>query len=666
MRVTARTTCVFILLTLQAGSGSTQEPFSDRVVYYDMSASLDVRQKQLDAHTELTWINPSDDTVGTLQFHLYLNAFRNSASTWMREGEQFLEFFGKQWFDDCGWGWVSIDEMYDRAGRDLTNGFQFLQPEDGNPEDRTVLQVQLIDPVLPRDTLRISFNWTSRIPNAMVRTGYNRDFYFLAQWFPKLGVYEPAGMRYATTGGWNCHQYHANSEYYADFGTYDVQLTVPEDFIVGASGILVSTEPADPGMRSLTFRAEDVIDFTWSASPQFKVLDTDWKDTRIALMIYPEHEQFASRFMEPLEFALACLDTRLGDYPYPNLTVIAAPIHGIFAGAMEYPTLITAFATALLPKGFRSTETLVVHEFIHQYFMQMVATNEQEEAWMDEGITSYYEAIILDSLYGDHTSLIDFAGFCVGNFENARHEFFRSGFATSAPASLATWEFQPRANDVISYDKTALWLKTLEGLVGEEVMGDAMRAYFERWKFRHPCAQDFRDVINEVVIARLHERWPEGMDWYFDQVINGTELCDYRVLSVTSRIVDPVYGYRDDLEDCIVPTKPGYQGQPSYRSKVIFQRLGGLKIPIQMRCTFKDGSTEEMTWNGQSGSKAVTFTRPSQLIKVEIDPEFKNRMDLDIINNSWTADVQHKGLRWYLTRSLAHVQHLMEGLTLFM
>jgi hypothetical protein len=500
----------------------------------------------------------------------------------------------------------------------------------------------------------------------MVRSGYSRDFYFMAQWFPKLGVYEPAGMRYAKTGGWNCHQYHANGEYYADFGTYDVNITVPGTFIVGASGALIDKKETGDGMQTWRFKADDVIDFTWGASPHFIVIERDWKDVRINLLVYPEHTCYAERFFEPLEFAFNYMDTYLGDYPYDQLTVVGAPIHGIFAGAMEYPTLITAFTTVLLPSGFRSTETLVTHEFIHQYFMQMVATNEQEEAWMDEGITSYYEATILDSLYGPKTSICDHLGMRVGNFENARHEFLRSGFAMSAPASLPTWEFHPTASSVISYDKTALWLKTLEGLIGVEVMREAMRTYFDRWKFRHPCGKDFRAVVNEVVIKRLPDRWPLGMDWYFDQVIDGTDLCDYRVQGISSRPSKAALGFVADRDNCVLPEKSSEGKEVIYQSSALLQRLGGLIIPVEVHVIFEDGSEEHLVWDGEAREKTLRFTGPRRIVSVEIDPSFKNRMDIDVINNSRTVALQRQGLRWYAVKWLIGVQHFMEGLTLFM
>ena len=206
----------------------TAQKLSDRIANYSMDVTLDVDQKMLSGQTRLHWQNPSTDTVHELRFHMYYNAFKNSRSTFMieRGGPGFLT---SSWDDDCGWSWTAIDAIGD-GEHDFTPHIFYTQPDDDNVDDQTVLVVPLTEPVLPQENITIDFSWTAKIPKSMARTGYNKDYYFFAQWFPKLGVYEPAGMRFAKSGGWNCHQYHARGEYYADFGAYDVRITLPEDF----------------------------------------------------------------------------------------------------------------------------------------------------------------------------------------------------------------------------------------------------------------------------------------------------------------------------------------------------------------------------------------------------------------------------------------------------
>ena len=198
---------------------------SDRIVDYRISVALDPVKHVLTGRQTLTWRNPSTtDAVSELQFHLYLNAFKNTKSTFVKESGGQLR--GDEMAKD-GWGWIDITSIATSAGADLKPTLAFIQPDDGNKDDQTVARVTLPEPVPPGGSVTLELAFTSKLPQVFARTGHKDDFYLAGQWFPKLGVYEPAGMRGRETGGWNCHQFHANSEFYADFGTYAVDITVP-------------------------------------------------------------------------------------------------------------------------------------------------------------------------------------------------------------------------------------------------------------------------------------------------------------------------------------------------------------------------------------------------------------------------------------------------------
>src|SRR3989339_739656 len=203
------------------------EPLSPRIVTYAISVSLDPVEKMLTGKETLTWRNTSTDRVGELQFHLYLNAFKNTASTFMKEsegGHRGIRLAGG------GWGWIDVTSMKTAEGEDLTPRIEFIHPDDNNEKDRTVIRVPLSKPVLPGQTIRLSIDFTAKLPRIFARTGYYQNYYMIGQWFPKIGVYEAAGQRYAVKGQWNCHQFHANTEFYADYGVYDVDLTVPKEY----------------------------------------------------------------------------------------------------------------------------------------------------------------------------------------------------------------------------------------------------------------------------------------------------------------------------------------------------------------------------------------------------------------------------------------------------
>jgi hypothetical protein len=489
----------------------------------------------------------------------------------------------------------------------------------------------------------------------MPRTGYNKDFYFFAQWFPKVGVYEPKGMRYAQENQWNCHQYHSSGEYYSDFGNYEVNITVPEDFVVAASGELAG-QSKQGNLKTWHFKAFDVIDYTWTCSPHFVVNEDRYKNTVIKYYSYAYKDHLKSRYFNTIKYCMEYLDKHIAEYPYSTLSIIDPPIHGMFTGGMEYPTLITSLSFCFFPEGIKTPETLVVHEFIHQYFMQMVATHEVEEAWMDEGITSYYESRILDSFMGNQTSTIDFCGFKVGNKEFNRVEFFGTGNPKIASNAIKSWEYTNGGYGEIAYNKVALWLQTLEGLIGLETMDLVMKTYFERWKFRHPARQDFIDVVNDVVREQLPGRFPDGMDWYFDQVLYGTDVCDYSVASIKNDVIEGERGFFDDLSQC----ESVENVNSNFKSKVIFYRLGGIQLPVEIKLNFENGQTKHYEWDGLDRSFDIIVETDSKVVSAHLDPDRKIYMDKNFINNSLSVEAQSSALNTIWTNVFIKVQHLIE------
>ncbi|GAI08319.1 unnamed protein product, partial [marine sediment metagenome] len=169
---------------------------------------------------------------------MYLNAFKNTESTFWQESGGQLRGMKVKASDPMVWGWVDILQMDEKNGEDLTSNIKFIQPDDDNKKDQTVISVPLVNPVEPGGSVELNIIFKSKLPRIFARTGYSDEYFLIAQWFPKIGVYEPEGMRYAQEGQWNCHQFHANSEFYANFSVYEVEITLPERFTVGATGVL--------------------------------------------------------------------------------------------------------------------------------------------------------------------------------------------------------------------------------------------------------------------------------------------------------------------------------------------------------------------------------------------------------------------------------------------
>lgn len=632
---------IYICLCLATGTLLAQQvifenPLSPRIANYSIDVRLDTEEQKLYGQEILRWENPSADTIWSLPFHLYLNAFKNSRSTFMIESAG-----SRRGTLPDSRGWIEINGITDRKGKSLNSSLEFIHPDDDNEDDRTVVQLNLEEPVMPHQNIELNINFTAKLPEVRTRTGYGGDFYFVAQWFPKIGVYEPAGMRYATKGQWNCHQFHAWSEFYADFGVYEVSITVPSDFVVGATGVLLQKEQRADS-TTYFYQAEDVIDFTWTTSPQFVEKNDQWKEVSISVLSHPEHLVMADRQIKALKQAMEYYEYYLGPYPYPTLTVVFPPLKGIGASGMEYPSLITTGGLYNIPEWLRLIEIVTIHEFGHQYFMAMVATNEFEEPWMDEGITTYYESRIIDHFYGPKHSTVDFLGFHYGGMESHRVGYLSMPNPKIASNALASWEFPEGAYGPITYAKSSTWLRTLEGLVGIETMDAIMKTFFERWKFRHPSGRDFIEVVNEVVRKNHGQRFGENMDWFFDQVLYGTAMCDYQVASISNRPVS-------------APT-----GMDYFESKVVLHRLGEITLPAEVLIHFENGDRIVKYWDGKARSYEFSFRSSVRVDWAVIDPDHKIYLDKNFINNSYTLKGEKAGIWKYVGMFFLWLQNVLQ------
>ena len=312
-------------------------PLSPRNASYTIEVELDPETRMLEGKQVLEWRNIRQRPADELWFHLYWNAWRNTRSTWMLEARARPGADARE----EEWGWIEVDSVRLLDGEaaesvDLSAVRRFASPDDGNPDDRTVMVVPLPREVGPEETVRIEMVWRAKIPRTFARTGYRGDYFFIAHWFPKLGVHEAEG--------WNCHQFHAATEFYSDFGVYDVWMTVPEDFVLGATGREIERRDGNDGTRSYRFHQEDVHGFAWTTSPNYQVRESRFEapnlpPVELRLLIQPEHGGQAERHFAAASAALESYGNWYGPYPYGHLTLVD-PAYESGTGGMEYPTLI--------------------------------------------------------------------------------------------------------------------------------------------------------------------------------------------------------------------------------------------------------------------------------------------------------------------------------------
>jgi aminopeptidase N len=452
-----------------------------------------------------------------------------------------------------------------------------------------------------------------------------------AQWFPKVGVW--------WRGAWSCHQFHRSAEFFSDFGTYLVKLTVPRELVLGATGEQVASADNADGTRTVTFRADDVHDFAWAADPRFEVREDVWRGgsapVRIRLLMQPDHLKQVPRWLFALEGALDRFQHWYGPYPYGQLTVVDVP-HGARASGMEYPTLITVGTRSWMPAAVRAPEVEVIHEFSHQYWYGMVATNEAEEAWLDEGLTTYTTTKVLDSLYGPRTSYASLGSIKVGMAELLRLQYRDE--ADTDPLARPAWQYLTNsAYQAVNYGKAACVLLTLEGLVGEERLRNALRAYFRRHRFTHPTGEDFAHVVEETTGQDLRA--------FFDQAVRGTQVLDYEVLSLDWDPVEwfwPAAGAEGDL----------------FRSAVVVHRRGDFILPVEVEVRFDDGDTVREKWDGRDRWVRYTYDRKSRAVSAQVDPEGKVWLDRSLLNNGLAIASDSRATRKLANRWLFLTQLL--------
>jgi len=606
----------------------------------------------------LHWNNSSPHTINELQFHLYLNAFRGPNSTFMKESGGKHRGFGKK---ENIWGWTNINKIKIVEGADLTDSIKFYQPDDNNEDDKSVVRVTLAEPLLPNKDILLEIDFTSKLPNIFARTGFTKNYYLVAQWFPKIGVYEKAGQRYAEKGAWNCHQFHANSEFYADFGVYNVELRVPQNYIVGATGLLEFEKNNEDGTKYLLFHAEDVIDFVWTASPDFVIAEGSWEHVKIKVFLPQDKLYLANRILESAINSLQYLDKYIGKYPYPNLTIVDPPFYGRGSGGMEYPTFITTRSIWGFPKGIKMLEETTAHEVVHNYFQALIATNEFEEPWMDEGFTQYFENRIMDETYGSKRSRLDLFGFNVGAFESSRSGFVGMRNPSVSDNSPYAWEYPLRSYGVLSYNKTSTWLVTLENLIGRDVIDEVFQTYFERWKFKHPSGKNFIELVNEIVAQNYGEKFGKNLNWFFDQVLYGAGVCDYKIHSIKYNLenVEKIQLENEELE------RRNYNRKKIYTSEVVVYRVGDVKLPVELLVQFNDGREILELWDGQDRIRKFTYKSEHKIVWAKVDPNFKIKLDVNLLNNSYTLEPETSVINKYAAKVLFWMENFMLSFGVF-
>lgn len=577
----------------QAAAPLTLWPAVPPVASYRIEVTLDPLAHTLSGREVVTYVNRTADRIPNLVWHLYLNAFRSADTLFNRESGGQLRGYG---FDPAAPGWIEVQALTLHAPGSPVD----LLPATAFGE--TLMTSTLPQPLVPGGLLTLTVEFRAQLPRAYARTGFSGDWHMVGQWYPKLGVYQEGR-------GWNAYPYHANGEFFADFGTYDLAITAPAGYVVAGNGLPAGTTENPDGTLTHRFHAEAVIDAVWMAGPNYRQSRRAVGPVEVVLFYPPGHEATVSRYLDAAAVALTSYGAWYGPYPYPRLTLVDVPDGAPGAGGMEYPTLVTvgtlgmglppAAGTDLIP------EMVAIHEIGHQWWQSIVASNEAEEPWLDEGLTEYSALRVFRKVYGDRPL------YAIGPARITALDLDRMQYLMAAETPMAgrAWDFDVLSYGVAAYMKPAMVLTTMEELAGEERWRQAMRTYYERYRFAHPTTADFLGVVQEVAGAEYRQ--------LLEPLVYGRGTLNYRVTGLSCWAVGP-----------------------NQRCEATVARQGGVALPVEIEVVYADGQRERQIWDGQEVTKTLVYERPAAVNSVQLDPDGRLVLDMNWLDNSLTRPVQ--------------------------
>ena len=487
-------------------------------VHYQIHVTLNDAGNTLRGDETLEYVNHSPDTLSYIWFHLWPNGYKDNTTALYKQLS-------------------ALSERKDKLKKIKENGYidQLNFTVDGkkiatatHPEYIDIIKLLLPDKLPPGGHITIATPFIVKIPTYFSRLGHDGLSYMITQWYPKPAVYDRKG--------WHEFPYLDQGEFYSEFGSYDVQITLRAPFTVGATGTLLTpseseaykklgqenladpehavtlanNQQADPNaLKTLTYHAENVHDFAWFADMGL-IINYD------TLQIVPGHpiDVFSyyrrnpnTQWVHSIEFikdAVRHYSKWIGNYDYPVVSALEGP-GNISSGGMEYPmiTLITS------PKASREDlDGVIAHEVGHNWFYGMLGNNEREHPWMDEGINSFYEFRYEAEKYRDNSlvgsEIPDYLkkkG--VDEFLDAIYNVFNQ-MKTTEPIETPAPDFPSELDyGLVEYTKTAVWMYILEKAIGRDDFEKGMQRYFANWKFKHPYPEDLKTSLEQITHESL-------------------------------------------------------------------------------------------------------------------------------------------------------------------
>ncbi len=251
----------------------------------------------------------------------------------------------------------------------------------------------------------------------------------------------------------------------------------------------------------------------------------------------------------------------------------------------------------------------------------------------------------------------------LGDVEFARFTYLMLPNPKIADAFRASWEFPHGTYGSVIYQKTATWLHMLERMIGQPVIDEIFKRFYDRWGFKHPGSQDFIDIVNEVVKEYHGDKFGESMDWYFDQFLKSGKMMDYGVVGISVRgdkKKGGLYGESSNMEFRESETVKDF-----YKSTVRMERMEEAIAPVEILVHFDNGEEILEKWDGKSWTHDLVYERPEKVLWAQIDPDMKMLMDANLMNNSYTREPSKASAVKYSGKFLFLIQNIMQFVNIF-
>lgn len=521
--------CLFFVVSLVLGQEKTR--FKQKVDY-TIEAKLNDKEHILTGAIEIQYSNNSPDILDRIGMHLWPNAFSNKKTAFAKQKllHRSTKFYDSK-FEESGN--IKIENLKVDG---IDSKLEFVKD---NPDMAWLLLSKVLK---PGEKITIKANYSLKIPESFSRLGHTGQAYQITQWYMKPAVYDHKG--------WHLMPYLDQGEFYSEFGDFDVSISLPENYYVAATGelqdesekkfiearviaskdILMNksiSEKAEPiessdQYKTIQYKAENIHDFAWFADKSFLISKSEAtlsSGKKIPTWAYYNDKKYWSKGAEFVSRAIEFYSEAVGEYPWSHATAVHSALSA--GGGMEYP-MITVINDV---NSEKSLDIVICHEVGHNWFYGILASNEREHPWLDEGINSYYEGRYTRKYYNEGFLLQQnlrgiFSRFNISSETELFYQVLSHLNLVQTPG-LSSEEFTALNYGYDVYKRVPDLFRYLESYLSTEELDRIMKSFFEKWKFRHPYPED--------LILHFKEKNSKDLNWLFQDILYGNKKIDYAI-----------------------------------------------------------------------------------------------------------------------------------------